>query len=126
MSNGFIWFDVNAKPEDVAAVTTFYQAVLDGPIGPNPDQDAESPYRSWMIDGETPWAAVVEADDATTGQWVPYIHVPDIEKATKAAVKAGGTVVLPKTAGPAGPAGHAVTVADPAGALVALWVPFET
>jgi predicted enzyme related to lactoylglutathione lyase len=32
-------------------------------------------------------------------------------------------VVLPKTAGPAG---QAVTVADPVGALIALWVPFES
>ena len=39
-----------------------------------------------------------------------------------AAEAAGGTVVRPATDGPAG---RAVTVADPAGALVALWVPFS-
>jgi predicted enzyme related to lactoylglutathione lyase len=78
---------------------------------------------SWMMNGDQPWAAVVRADDVTTGRWVPYVHVADLDAAVETAVAAGGTVVLPRTAGPAG---HAVTLADPAGALIALWVPFAT
>ncbi len=54
---------------------------------------------------------------------MPYVQVADLDAAVAAAEQAGGTVVVPCTAGPAG---HAVTVADPGGALVALWVPFET
>ncbi len=119
MPNGFMWFDVNAKAGDVEAVTEFYRAVFDGPIGPD---DTGGPYRSWLMNGEQPWSAVVESDDVTTGRWVPYVHVEDLDGAVDAAVAAGGTVVLPRTAGPAG---EAVTVADPAGALVALWIPFE-
>lgn len=118
MPNGFMWFDVNAKAGDIDAVTDFYRAVFDGPIGPD---DTDGPYSSWLIDGETPWAAVVRSDDVTTGRWVPYVHVDDLDSAVDKAVAAGGKVVLPKTAGPAG---DAVTVADPAGALIALWVPF--
>lgn len=119
MPNGFMWFDVNTTAADLAATTNFYRQVFDGPI--NPD-DGDGPYRAWMIDGERPWAAIVEADDATAGRWVPYVHVPDLDSAVEAAVAAGGTVVVPRTTGPAG---DAVTVADPAGALVALWVPFD-
>lgn len=120
MSNGFMWFDVNAKADDVGAVTDFYRAIFDGPIGPD---DRDGPYMSWLMNGEQPWAAVVRADDVTAGRWVPYVHVDDLDRAVEAAVAAGGTVVVPKTAGPAG---DAVTVEDPAGALVALWVPFES
>ena len=120
MPNGFMWFDVNAKDADVAAVTDFYRAVFDGPIGPD---DSDSAYMSWMMNGEQPWAAVVQADDVTTGRWVPYVHVEDLDAAVAAAEAAGGTVVIPRTPGPAG---EAVTIADPAGALIALWIPFDT
>ena len=120
MANGFMWFDVNARSEDVPAVTEFYRALFDGPIGPD---DSDGPYAAWMMNGAQPWAAVVEASDVTTGRWVPYVHVDDLEGAVAKAIAAGGTVALPKTAGPAG---HAVTIADPAGALIALWVPFDT
>lgn len=120
MPNGFMWFDVNAKDGDVAAVTDFYRAVFDGPIGPD---DSDGPYMSWMMNGEQPWAAVVQADDATAGHWVPYVHVEDLDRAVASAEAAGGRVVVPRTPGPAG---EAVTIADPAGALIALWIPFET
>lgn len=120
MANGFMWYDINARAGDTAAVTDFYRAVFDGPIGAD---DSDGPYAAWMMNGEQPWAAVVEASDATAGRWVPYVHVDDLDAAVDEAVAAGGTVISPKTAGPAG---HAVTLADPAGALIALWVPFES
>ncbi len=120
MPNGFMWFDVNAKDDDVAAVTDFYRALFDGPIGPD---DSDSPYMSWMMNDERPWAAVVQADDVTTGHWVPYVHVEDLDKAVASAEAAGGRVVVPRTPGPAG---NAVTIADPGGALIALWIPFDS
>ena len=122
MPNGFMWFDVNASDDQVDAVTDFYRAVFDGPIAPG---EGDGPYRSWMISGDKPWSAVVraEANDPAVGRWVPYVHVDDLEVATKAAVSAGGTVVRKATDGPAG---RAVTIADPSGALVALWVPSAT
>ena len=118
MSNGFMWFDVSAAPGDVDAVTEFYRAVFEGPIAPDA---GEGPYASWLLDGDRPWAAVVASRDATAGRWIPYVHVEDLDAAVRAAEAAGGEVVVPRTAGPAG---EAVTVADPAGALVALWIPF--
>ncbi len=118
MPNGFMWFDVNAKEDDVSAVTDFYASIFDGPFGPD---DSDSPYTSWMMNGEQPWAAVLKAEDEFAGRWVPYVHVEDLDPAVDKAVAAGGTIVQPKTDGPAG---TAVTIADPAGALIALWVPF--
>lgn len=72
------------------------------------------------MDGDQPWAGVVEGDDATAGHWVPYVQVDDLDAATAKGLALGATVVQEKSEGPAG---TAVTVADPAGALVALWVP---
>lgn len=120
MPNQFMWFDVTVTDESVDPVTDFYRAVFDGPIA---GDDSGGPYRSWLMNGEQPWAAVVASDDATTGRWVPYVHVDDLDTAVDKAVAAGGTVVIPKTAGPAG---DAVTISDPGGAMIALWVPFES
>lgn len=118
MPNGFMWFDVNAKEADVAAVTEFYSSIFDGPFGPD---DSDGPYVSWMMNGDRPWAAVLKSEDDLAGRWIPYVHVDDLEPAVDKAIAAGGTIVQQATDGPAG---TAVTIADPAGALVALWVPF--
>ena len=119
MPNGFMWFDVTAAGEDVDRVRDFYAALFDGPVGPD---DGDGPYAAWMMDGERPWAAVVRSDgDSGTGRWLPYVHVDDLGAAVDRAVEAGATVV----AGPTdGPAGTAVTIADPGGAQLALWIPF--
>ena len=71
--------------------------------------------------GDQPWASVIEAGDATAGRWVPYVQVDDLDVAVEKAASLGATVVAGKSEGPAG---TAVTIADPGGALVALWTPF--
>lgn len=118
MTAKFVWYDVTARKPD--AVREFYAALFDWPIGPDSNP---GPYNGWIMDGEQPWAAVVEADDATAGRWLPYVQVDDLEAATAKAKALGATVVQDKTDGPAG---TAVTIADPGGALVALWVPFPS
>lgn len=115
MAGKFIWFDVTAK--ETEAVRSFYAELLDWPIAPVEDA---GPYRGWIMDGEAPWAAVVAADDATSGRWLPYVQVDDLDAARRKATSLGATVVQDRTEGPAG---TAVTIADPGGALVALWVP---
>jgi predicted enzyme related to lactoylglutathione lyase len=69
-----------------------------------------------MTDGEQPWAGIVPGD---TGRWVPYVVVDDLDSATRATAL-GGTVVRARTVGPAG---TSVLVADPGGAVVALFTP---
>ena len=116
MGSKFVWYDVTARRPDV--VREFYAALFEWQIGPDPNP---GPYNGWIMDGERPWAAVVEADDATAGRWLPYVQVDDLDVAVAKAIGLGGTVIQDKTDGPAG---TAVTIVDPGGALVALWVPF--
>ena len=65
-------------------------------------------------------AGVVSAGPVPAGRWVPYVVVDDLDAATERAVALGGRVVREPTTGRAG---RSVLVADPADALVALFVP---
>jgi predicted enzyme related to lactoylglutathione lyase len=111
-----MWFDVTTTDAD--QVREFYAALFEWPVAPEADA---GPYRGWIIDGEQPWAGVVHAEPATAGRWVPYVVVDDLADATKRAVSLGATVVRDATDGPAG---TAVTIADPGGAHLALFKPF--
>src|SRR5206468_1377644 len=81
---------------------------------------AAGDYQGWMTDGKQPWAGITPAGAAPAGRWVPYVMVDDLDAAAKQAVALGATVVQDKTVGPGG---TSVTVADPGGALVALFTP---
>lgn len=118
MSAPFVWYDLTASPADADRAREFYAKLFGWQIAPD---TSPGPYNGLMMDGQQPSAAVVEATEASAGHWVPYVKVDDLEQATAAATSLGGTVVVEATDGPAG---TAVLVADPAGALVALWVPF--
>jgi uncharacterized protein len=54
------------------------------------------------------------------GRWIPYVTVADLDAAATKAVDLGGTVIRDTMTGPAG---KSVIVADPGGALVALFTP---
>jgi predicted enzyme related to lactoylglutathione lyase len=110
-----MWFDLTAA--NVEEVRDFYAALFGWPMGAS---TGAQPYHSWIIDGEQPWAGVARAGEATAGRWVPYVVVDDLDHATQRAVQLGATVVKDRTTGPAG---TSVTIADPAGALVALFRP---
>jgi predicted enzyme related to lactoylglutathione lyase len=118
MSAPFVWYDLTASLAEADRVREFYAELFGWPIAPDSNP---GPYNGLMMDGQQPWAAVVEAPDASAGHWVPYVKVDDLEKATTSATSLGGRIVAEATDGPAG---TAVLIADPAGALVALWVPF--
>jgi len=113
----FVWFDVTASSTDANRVRDFYTNLLGWTIGPD---DTDGPYVGWVMDGDQPWAAVVAGDQGTAGRWIPFAQVDSLDAATKLAVELGATVVTEATDGPAG---RAVTVADPGGALISLWVP---
>lgn len=113
MIGKFVWFDVAAgKASEVAE---FYARLFDWPTGPAP-----AGYETWFMDGEQPWAGVVHAEDASTGRWVPYVQVDDLDAARDRAVELGATLLHDKQASPNG---TVVTVADPGGAVIMLWVP---
>jgi predicted enzyme related to lactoylglutathione lyase len=98
-----------------AAVADFYTELFGWTAGP-----AAGDYQGWFTDGEQPWAGVLPTEAANARRWVPYVVVADLDTAAKQAVDLGGTVVRDKTTGPAG---TAVLIADPGGAMVALFTP---
>ena len=118
MGASFVWYDVTATPGDADAVREFYGTLLGWTITPDTNP---GPYNGWVTNGDQPWASVIEAGDATAGRWVPYVQVDDLDVAVEKATSLGATVVAGKSEGPAG---TAVTIADPGGAVVALWTPF--
>lgn len=110
MAAPFVWFDLtSAHGEDVRS---FYADLFGWAIGPGMGD-----YRDFMTDGEQPWAGITAGE---AGRWVPYVVVDDLDSATKQATALGGRVVRARTAGPAG---TSVLVADPGGAVVALFTP---
>jgi uncharacterized protein len=119
MSSPFVWYDVTATEDKADTVREFYGTLLGWTIGPDTNP---GPYNGWITDGEQPWASVIEASAATAGRWIPYVQVDDLDVAVDRATSLGATVVAGKTDGPAG---TAVTIADPGGSLVALWTPFR-
>jgi hypothetical protein len=120
MSAPFVWYDLTAAPADADRAREFYAKLFDWPIALDSNP---GPYNGLMMDGQRPWAAVLEATGASAGHWVPYVTVDDLDQATTSAISLGGTVVTEATDGPAG---TAELIVDPAGALVAVWVPFPT
>ena len=54
------------------------------------------------------------------GHWIPYVAVDNLAVAVSQAADLGGTVIRDKVTGPAG---NSVIVADPGGALIALFTP---
>jgi predicted enzyme related to lactoylglutathione lyase len=113
MGTPFVWFDLTAA--DSGKVREFYADLFGWTIGPGAGD-----YQGWITDGDQPWAGILPAQAVPAGRWVPYVVVDDLDAAAKQAVALGGTVVRDKTVGPAG---TSVTVADPGGALVALFAP---
>jgi uncharacterized protein len=71
--------------------------------------------------GDRPWAAIEAAENGESAPaWVPFVQVDDVDAATERATDLGATVLHEKTRGPAG---EYATIADPAGAPIALWRP---
>jgi predicted enzyme related to lactoylglutathione lyase len=113
MGAPFVWFDLTAA--DGGKVRDFYADLFGWTIGPGAGD-----YQGWITDGDQPWAGIAAAGAADGGRWVPYVVVDDLDAAVRQAVGLGGTVVKDRTAGPAG---TSITVADPGGALIALFTP---
>lgn len=113
MAAPFVWFDLRTKDE--ALTLAFYQELLNWDIEGGAGQPA------MMKGAEGPWAAVAPSADGDS-QWVPYVQVEDVDAATEKAGQLGAKIVSEKTAGPAG---EYAVIADPAGAMLALWQPSQ-
>jgi predicted enzyme related to lactoylglutathione lyase len=75
-------------------------------------------YLALML-GEGIEGGVIERDIERPG-WLPYVEVPDIERATERGQALGAAVLLEPREGPAG---WRSVLAAPAGAEIALWQP---
>lgn len=113
----FVWYDLTVSPSTAEATRAFYAELLDWTVN---EDDSGAPYAGWLIDGDQPWAAMVTADQPDAGRWIPFVQVADLGAATAKATSLGATVLTEPTPGPAG---VAVRIADPTGALIALWTP---
>jgi predicted enzyme related to lactoylglutathione lyase len=113
MGAPFVWFDLTEA--DGAKIAGFYQGLSGWETGPGAGS-----YQDWLLDGGQPWAGTVPAGAAPAGHWIPYVAVDNLAAAVSKAVDLGGTVIRDKLTGPAG---SSVIVADPGGALIALFTP---
>jgi predicted enzyme related to lactoylglutathione lyase len=110
-----MWFDLSAA--DTGQAGQFYSAMFGWAVAPAGNA---GPYQAWISDGQQPWAGIVQGESAVRASWLPYVVVEDLDESAKRAVSLGATVL----AGPAdGPAGTALTLADPGGAQIALFKP---
>jgi predicted enzyme related to lactoylglutathione lyase len=114
MGGPFVWFDLTAVG-DADRVRSFYTELFRWTASP-----AAGDYQSWFTATDQPWAGVLTAARDTAGRWIPYVMVDDPDAAAERALALGGSVVREKTTGPAG---AAVLVADPGGAIIALFTP---
>ncbi len=108
------WVDLGVP--DGGGAAAFYTALLGWQISP-PDPTG---YRLAHLHGH-PVAALGPPEEPGPPYWTVYIHTPDAAATGRAATAAGGSIVVP--AAPAGDAGTAATVRDPAGAPLSLWQP---
>lgn len=115
MSVPFMWFDLRTADSDAAA--EFYRQMFRWDIA----DAGVGGYQSWIGTGPQSWAGIVTAAPGTTGEWLPFVVVDDLDQATKQAVSLGATVTSEASDGPAG---TSVTIADPGGAKLALFKPF--
>ena len=112
MSIPVMWFDL--APPDSGTAAEFYRQMFGWEI----TDAGVGGYGSWIGGGPQPWAGTVDTPPGTAGQWLPYVVVDDLDKATERSVELGAKIVRPAADGPAG---TSVTIADPGGAQLTLF-----
>ena len=114
MTTPFIFFDRITAAEDAEDARSFYSKLFNWTMTP---ESHDGPYARSLILEEHPWGAIV-ASPAPSPAWVPYIAVADLAASVARAELLGASIV----SGPTDwTAGIAVIIADPHGALLALW-----
>lgn len=111
---------VDLAAADTEAAKAFYAELF--------GWDAGDVYREWIpfsLDGKLV-AGLLEQPDAQRGagipsNWVSYVSVTDADSTVARAVELGGTVVAPPA--DIGEGGRMGVLADPQGAVFALWQP---
>ena len=116
------WVDVSAK--DVDASAAFYGALFGWEASAAGTEEETGGYRMFSMRGRTvaglgPWR-----DGGPPPMWTTYVSVADADAACAAATQAGGTVFMEPM--DVLEAGRMAVIADPQGAVFAVWQPGET
>ncbi|MBT8488649.1 MAG: VOC family protein [Gemmatimonadetes bacterium] len=118
----FCWYDLMTPDPDRAP--DFYGPVIGWTT--TPFEGAAEPYTMW-VNGETPIGGVVELpDEAVQGgappHWLAYVSTPDAKATAAKATSLGGTVMMEMELDNVG---SFAVIADPHGAVIALYEPVE-
>ena len=114
----FVWHELMTT--DPTAAERFYPAVTRWGVTPFPDNPS---YRMWTV-GQTPIGGVMalppEARSmGAPSQWLPYVHVPNVDDSVRQAQSRGGTVYTAPENIPT--IGRFAVLADPWGATFAVF-----
>ncbi len=108
----FVWFHHNGTNANNAK--EFYEALFAWKASEGPGK-----MRMLAADGG-PFAALGSKEDryGDRDEWIPFVAVDDVDRATEQALSLGAVLLREKTRGPAG---EFAVVRDPGGAALALW-----
>ena len=114
----FVWHDLMTS--DPAAATAFYTRVVGW--GTTPFEGADPPYDMWTS-GDVPLGGIVQlpAEAPAPPHWLTYIATPDADATAEQAIDLGASVMVPPTDIPN--VGRFATIADPQGAIFAVYTP---
>lgn len=115
MTAPFVFHDVRSR--DIERSRIFYASLFGWDIT---DVNAGDKTIPFLTQSGAPWGGFTELgpDDERQPMWIPYVAVPDIEKATAEAVELGATVIRQRTELPQG---SLVAITEPGGAILCLW-----
>jgi len=118
------WLDLTVP--DAVAIRDFYQSVTGWT--PSPVQMGDYQDFCMIPPGEAaPVAGICHARGSNTGLppvWLVYINVADLDESLRQTLERGGRIVRPATS--MGAHGRYCVIADPAGAVCALFEPATT
>lgn len=119
MAAPFVFFDVRTK--DVQATRHFYSELFGWQVADVPAGEKPLPL---LMSEDGPWGGFTELaeGDERSPQWIPYVSVDDVDKATEKAVALGARVIRERTELPPG---SLVVINDPTGATLVLFEPRE-
>ncbi|HJV63755.1 MAG TPA: VOC family protein [Albitalea sp.] len=110
----FVWFEHSST--DIAKARSFYEPLFNWhtesmPLG--------AQRHHVIFNGSQRIGGYRRAADHERAQWIAYLSVPDVDAAFAAALAAGAHAI--ERPMDRGSAGRAARIADPSGALLALW-----
>ena len=114
----FVWFEHSSNSP--AKARRFYEPLFDWNTESMPM--GEQRYLT-IFNGQERIGGYGSATDGARNQWIAHLSVDDVDDAFDAALAAGAHAVAHAVARPAdrGPSGRGAAIADPTGALLALW-----